>query len=102
MLVFRRERNWRRWAAPAGVFAAVQAIRLGTIGRLMPAGTGRTQVADTFSLGTAVKYALSQVAYLFGFNAGPQHLNGQNFRQAPLWVLAFVIVADINIGSSFA
>lgn len=97
VLVFRRERNWRRWAAPVGVFAAVQAIRLGTIGRLMPAGTGRTQVAETFSMGTAVKYALSQVAYLFGFNAGPQHLNGQNFRQAPLWVLAFVIVADIML-----
>lgn len=97
VLVFRRERSLRRWAAPAAVFGAVQGIRLLTIGRLMPAGTGHTQVAETFSFGTAVKYALSQVAYIFGFNAGPQHLNGQNFRSAPLWVLFFVIVADLMV-----
>jgi len=95
VLFFRRERRAGLWLAPAAAFAAVQVIRLAAIGKLMPAGTGRTQVAETFSLGTAVKYALSQVAYLFGINAGPEHMNGQNFRQMPLWVLCLIVIADL-------
>ncbi len=97
VLVLQRDRDWRRWAAPGAAFGGVQGIRLLTIGALMPAGTGHTQVTETFSIGTAMKYALSQIAYIFGFNAGPEHLNGQNFRQAPLWVLFFVIVADLML-----
>ena len=40
-----------------------------TIGSILPAGTGGTQVADTFSLADTFKYALSQIAYVFGINA---------------------------------
>lgn len=95
VLAFRRERRKGFWLAPAVSFAAVQGIRLAAIGKLMPAGTGRTQVAETFALGTAVKYALSQVAYVFGINAGPEYMNGQNFRQMPLWTLCLIAVADV-------
>lgn len=96
-LLCRKVRRWHLWAAPAGTFAAVQAIRFLAIGSVMPAGTGRTQVAETFSLGDAVWYALSQVAYLFGINAGPDHLNGQNFRQAPSWVMILIVAADLML-----
>lgn len=97
VLLCSRAKDWKLWAAPAGLFAAVQAIRYCTIGGLAPAGTGGTDVADTFSVVEAVRFAFSQVAYVFGINAGPEHLNGQNFRQAPLWVLMMVAVADLML-----
>ncbi len=97
VLIARRPRSRRLWLTPAVVFAAVQLIRLITIGGLSPAGTGGTDVADTFSLKEAVRYAFSQAAYIFGINAGPEHLNGQNFRQAPMWVLVLIAVADLMI-----
>ena len=88
VLVMKRQsprRQFRLWAVPALVFAGVQLIRLIAIGGLSPAGTGGTQVADTFSVGQVIQYALSQVAYLFGINAGPEHLNGISWSQTPGW-----------------
>ncbi len=95
VLLFHRSREIKMWLWPAVSFALVQAVRLITIGGLMPAGTGGTNVADTWSVGSAIRFAASQVAYLFGINAGPEHLNGQNFRQSPIWILVLVGIADI-------
>ena len=97
VLLCRKTKNWRLWAAPTGMFVCVQLIRLLTIGGLAPAGTGGTDVADTFSLKEAIRFAFSQVAYVFGINAGPEHLNGQNFREAPLWVMVMIAVADLML-----
>lgn len=97
VLLCRKTRRIWLWAAPAGCFGAVQLIRIATIGSVMPAGTGRTQVAETFSLGEALRYGASQVAYLFGINAGPEHLNGQNFRQAPLGIMLLIAAADLML-----
>lgn len=97
VLIMRKCRDIRRYAAAVLSFVLVQGIRMVTIGKLMPAGTGRTQVAETFSVSQALKYAVSQVAYLFGINAGPRHLNGQNFRDAPLWVILMIAVADLSL-----
>lgn len=97
VLICRKARNKRLWITPAAVFGFVQLIRLQTIGGLAPAGTGGTDVADTFSLKEAIKYAFSQVAYLFGVNAGPEHLNGQNFREAPVIVMMLIVIADLML-----
>lgn len=97
VLLFRREKDIRLWLASAGSFVAVQGIRLLAIGSLSPAGTGGTTVADTFSAATVMKYALSQVAYIFGINAGPELFNGQNFREAPLWIIGLIAVADLML-----
>lgn len=104
VLVLKRQtpkREFRLWAIPALVFAGVQLIRLIAIGGLSPAGTGGTQVADTFSVGQVMKYALSQVAYLFGINAGPEHLNGISWSQTPGWfhglVYASILVLALMI-----
>lgn len=97
VLICQRPYNKRLWIMPVVVFAVIQAIRFLTIGGLAPAGTGGTDVADTFSLTEAVKYAFSQVAYLFGINAGPEHLNGQNFREAPVIIIMFILIADIML-----
>ncbi|MGL5433933.1 MAG: hypothetical protein ACRDBO_00865 [Lachnospiraceae bacterium] len=97
VLFMRRKQKWRLLWAPVLFFGLVQLIRAFTIGSLSPAGTGGTDVADTFSFGTAIKYAFSQVAYLFGINAGPAYLNGENFRQSPLWVLILIGIADLTL-----
>lgn len=97
VLICRRAKDWKLWLSVAGSFALVQMIRLLTIGGLSPAGTGGTNVADEFSVGTTVRYAFSQILYLFGINAGPEHLNGQSFQQSPLWVLMLVAVADLML-----
>ncbi len=97
VLIFTKCRDRRLWSAPAISFALVQAIRMAAIGTVLPAGTGNTQVADTFSWRGAVRHALSQAAYIFGFNDGPEHLNGQHFSQSPVWVLILVGVADLAL-----
>lgn len=97
VLVCRKARDWRLWMSAVCSFLLVQMIRLMTIGGLSPAGTGGTNVADGFSVGKTIRYALCQVLYLFGINAGPEHLNGQSFQESPLWVLMLVAVADLML-----
>lgn len=97
LLVGKREEkpDWKKWLSPLVSFGAVMAIRRLTIGSVVPAGTGGTQVTDTFSLSEAIGYALSQVAYIFGCNAGPEHLNGMSWADSPRLVKMLVILADL-------
>lgn len=97
VLLMQKEKNRRLTLAPAGSFLLVQIIRKVTIGGLAPAGTGGTDVVDTFSMGSAIRYALSQVAYVFGINAGPDYLNGENIRQSPLWVWVLLGLANLML-----
>ncbi len=104
VLIFVKCRRAKPWAVTAGVFISVQLIRLIAIGTLLPAGTGRTQVAETFNIADCVRYAISQVAYIFGLNVGPGYLNGQNFREAPVWIFLLIAVADLmllGMGAAF-
>ncbi len=94
VLGLRRRFELRKWLWPAVAFAVVQVVRFFTIGTLSPAGTGGTQVADTFSVFAAIKYALSQVAYIFGINAGPEHLNGIAWGDVPFRIKLLVYGAD--------
>lgn len=86
ILLVKKNRKLSMWIYPGAAFLLVQLIRLVTIGRLSPAGTGGTQVTDTFSIIQSIKYALSQVAYMFGINLGPEHLDGIPWAQAPVWI----------------
>ena len=97
VLLFKKAKSWKLWAAPLSGFAFVQAMRLIFIGTVSPAGTGGTDVVETLSVGSVIHFALSQVAYIFGINAGPEHLNGQNFREAPIWVILLIGIADLMI-----
>ncbi len=54
-------------------------------------------MVDTISVSSVLHFVLSQIAYIFGINAGPEHLNGQNFREAPLWVIILIALADLMI-----
>lgn len=99
VLLLKRRKDVAAWLWPIGVFLLMQLIRLIAIGGLLPAGTGGTQVTEAFSLGRTVTFALSQVAYLFGINAGPEYLNGIAFADAPVWIhgLVYASIAMIFI-----
>ena len=56
-------------------------------------------MADTFSLADTFRYALSQIAYVFGVNAGPEHLNGCPWGESPLVIKGLVILADAAIAA---
>jgi len=97
VLLIKRSKNLVEWAAGLVSFLLVQVIRAFTIGSVLPAGTGGTLVADTFSLADTVRYGLSQIAYVFGMNAGPEHLNGCPWGQSPLSIRILVLLADVAI-----
>lgn len=95
VLILRRRFHLKKWFWPLRQFLLVQVIRFAAIGTLSPAGTGGTQVADTFSFRQAINYSLSQAAYVFGINAGPQHLNGLAWSETPGLVKKLVYGADV-------
>ncbi len=97
VLLIKRSKNLAEWGSGLMSFLLVQVIRAFTIGSVLPAGTGGTQVADTFSLADTVRYGLSQIAYVFGMNAGPEHLNGCPWGQSPLSIRILVLLADVAI-----
>ena len=99
VLLFKRTRKLWEWLAPAISFLAVQLIRTLTIGSVLPAGTGGTQVADTFSISRSIRFALSQAAYVFGINAGPEHLNGLPWSESPWLIRGLVILADLMVAA---
>ena len=79
-------------------FAAVMALRLLTTGTIIPAGTGGTEVTDTFSLQEALGYAVDNVLYVFGVNAGPIHLDGVEWQNVPRRLRAVVYLTDAILG----
>lgn len=98
-LLLKRSRKLWEWLAPVISFLAVQLIRALTIGSVLPAGTGGTQVADTFSISRSIRFALSQAAYVFGINAGPEHLNGLPWSESPWLIRGLVILADLMVAA---
>ena len=66
--------GWLLLAVTAATAVLIQVIRLFTIGTLSPAGTGGTDVADTFKISDAIAHAWEQVAFVFGRNSGPDYL----------------------------
>lgn len=80
------------------VFGAIQMIRLYTIGTLSPAGTGGTDVADTFKFTDAIGQALNQVGLVFGRNSGPLHLCIEPFADSPDRIKNLILAAEGNSG----
>lgn len=98
-LAMKRERRTGCWAASLASFGLVQLIRFFAIGTVLPAGTGRTQVAETFSIGEAFSHALSEIGYVFGINAGPDYLNGCPWAQNPFYIKGLVLLADLMVAA---
>ena len=81
------------------VFGAIQMIRLCTIGTLSPAGTGGTDVADTFKLTDAIGQALNQVGFVFGRNSGPVYLCIEPFTDSPDRIKTLILAAEAVLGA---
>lgn len=79
----------------AAVFGLVQLIRFVTIGTLSPAGTGGTDVADTFKFADAISQALSQVGFVFGRNSGPDYLCIEPFADSPDGIRFLILASEI-------
>ncbi len=80
------------------VFGLIQMIRLHTIGTLSPAGTGGTDVADTFKFTDAIGQALSQVGFVFGRNSGPIYLCIEPFAESPDGIRNLILSAEAVLG----
>ena len=75
--------KWLLLLIVVGIFALIQLIRLVMIGTLSPAGTGGTDVADTFEMADAMGHAWEQVDFVFGKNSGPDYLCGMTYEESP-------------------
>ncbi|RKD34853.1 hypothetical protein [Lacrimispora algidixylanolytica] len=95
--LMKKERKKSSWILITLSFLAVQAIRFFTIGSISPAGTGGTTVAETFKITGVLKYAVSQVLYIFGVNAGPDHLSGLSWEASPAWVRVLVLASALML-----
>ncbi|WP_143321884.1 glycosyltransferase family 39 protein [Clostridium sp. HBUAS56010] len=95
VFLMKKERKKSPWLLVTGVFALVQVIRYFAIGSISPAGTGGTNVADTVTITGIIRYAMSQVLYIFGINTGPEHLSGMSWGASPVWVRILIVVADL-------
>lgn len=100
--LIKKEKQKAPWISITAAFCAVQAIRLVTIGSISPAGTAGTTVAETFSLIAVLKYAVSQVLYLLGINAGPSHLNGASWQDSPAYVHVLVVFSCLVLAAMTA
>ena len=74
-------------------------IRLRTIGTLSPAGTGGTDVADTFQLTDAISQAISQVGFVFGRNSGPDYLCIEPFVDSSDGIRNLILAAEAVLGA---
>ncbi len=71
---------------PALILFLFFAVRMAVAGEAIPVGTAGTKVQDTFSLSQAIGFAWTQVAYIFGINAGHAIYCGVSFLDSPRWV----------------
>ena len=76
VLIMTKDKRIPRYILTTVSFIAVLAVRYHYIGTLLPAGTGGTDVADTFTVSSFIDSVITEFRYLAGFNAGPEYLCG--------------------------
>lgn len=96
VLIAKRSKDFKLYAASGASFVFIQLIRYMTIGSLSPAGTDKTYIQNTFSFGSFLRSAFSEILYLFGINAGPEHLNGITWQDTD-----FKIKISVLLGALF-
>ncbi len=100
VIVIKKDK-WHNYIYPVLAFLCIQVLRLIFIGTISPAGTGSTNVADTFTIKGALKNAIAHVLYMLGINAGPEHLNGVSWQDTHDIVKLSVIISIIMLSSIF-
>lgn len=94
--------KWMLLILTIAVFALIQIIRLNTIGTLSPAGTGGTDVEDTFVMEEAVENAWAQVDFVFGKNSGPDYLCVMPYEDSPEEIQDLIGKANMVLGLCIA
>lgn len=94
--------KWMLLLVTAGVIAVIQLIRLIAIGTLSPAGTGGTDVADTFVIADAIEHAWEQVAFVFGRNSGVDYLCIMEYGDSPEHIRSLIYWSNVVLGVSVA
>lgn len=89
---------WSLFLLTAAVTAAILLIRMTAIGTLSPAGTGGTDVADTFRMEDAIAHAWEQVAFVFGRNSGPDYLCVMTYEDSPENIRNLIHWSNIVLG----
>jgi len=90
--------KWMLLLLSAAIGILILVIRLVTIGTLSPAGTGGTDVADTFKISDAIGHAWEQVGFVFGRNFGPDYLCVQTYADSPWNIRLFILAANAVLG----
>lgn len=78
---------------PLLILAVFFGTRMVVAGEAIPVGTAGTKVQDTFSLAQALGFAFSQVAYIFGVNAGHAIYCGVSFADSARWVQVLIFLS---------
>ena len=94
--------KWQLFLVTLLVFGAIQAIRFLTIGTLAPAGTGGTEVADTFSLADSISHAWEQAAFVFGRNSGPDYLCILPYADSPDGIRLLILLSNLVLFAAVA
>lgn len=97
VLLLKKSKNLWAYLSALLSFAFVQIARALTIGTLLPAGTGGTNVADTLTINSLIKSTISEFLYILGINAGPEHLNGIPWQQTALSFKILIVLAIISL-----
>ena len=82
---------------PLAILAVFFGVRMVVAGEAIPVGTAGTKVQDTFSLTQALGFAFTQVAYLFGVNAGHAIFCGVSFADSARWVQALIGLSWLSL-----
>ena len=82
---------------PLLILAVFFGRRMMVAGDAIPVGTAGTKVQDTFSLAQALGFAFTQVAYIFGVNAGHAIFCGVSFADSARWVQALIGLSWISL-----
>lgn len=101
-LIWKREKDRKKYLSAALVFLLVLALRFLLIGSLSPAGTGGTQLADTFTARGAAVNFLVELLYCAGINAGPEHLSGLPWSATPFSVKLLVLLRAVLLAAFLA
>lgn len=97
VLIVKKSKDVKLYAAAAASFIFIQLLRFLTIGTLSPAGTDKTYIENTFSAKSFIQNAFSEILYIFGINAGPEHLNGVSWADTDIKIKILVLGAGTSL-----
>ena len=75
--------------------AIIVYIRILSTGKFIPAGTGGTEVKETFNVLEAITFSIHQVLFIFGINIGTEHLVGMPIENTTLFIRLILILSII-------